>query len=125
MKYSCFLGDKGDALRLDEKQQGGTKQWTERLAKIWNPGNVKLQTRNGKVQFGPGLRFAVSLEKKKKKVSNLLLLPTLNGKLPFAYWKRVGRTAFPDGAITITCDTYKLYHGFGGLKYRLKAEASH
>ena len=31
--------------------------WTERLAKIWNPGNVKLQTRNSKVQFGPGLRF--------------------------------------------------------------------
>ena len=95
--------------------------WTERLAKIWNPGNVKLQTRNGKVQFGPGLRFPL----KKKKVSNLLWLPTLNGKLPFAYWKRVGGTAFPDGAITITCDTYKLYHGFGGLKYRLNAEASH
>ena len=26
--------------------------WTERLAKIWNPGNVKLQTRNGKLQEG-------------------------------------------------------------------------
>ena len=23
--------------------------WTERLAKIWNLGNVKLQTRNGKL----------------------------------------------------------------------------
>ena len=42
-----------------------------------------------------GLLFAVSLEKKKK-----VSLPTLNGKLPFAYWKRVGGTAFPDGAIT-------------------------
>ena len=31
--------------------------WTERLAKIWNLGNVKLQTRNCK------LRFAVSYEK--------------------------------------------------------------
>ena len=31
--------------------------WTERLGKIWNPGNVKLQTRNGKLQF------AVSHEK--------------------------------------------------------------
>ena len=31
--------------------------WTERLAKIWNLGNVKLQTRNCK------LRFAVSHEK--------------------------------------------------------------
>ena len=31
--------------------------WTKRLAKIWNPGSVKLQTRNGKLQF------AVSHEK--------------------------------------------------------------
>ena len=31
--------------------------WTERLAKIWNLGNVKLQTRNRK------LRFAVSHKK--------------------------------------------------------------
>ena len=31
--------------------------WTECLAKIWNPGNVKLQTRDGKLQF------AVSHEK--------------------------------------------------------------
>ena len=31
--------------------------WTERLAKIWNLGNLKLQTRNYK------LRFAVSQEK--------------------------------------------------------------
>ena len=30
MSYSCFLGDKSDALRLDEKQQGGTKQWTRK-----------------------------------------------------------------------------------------------
>ena len=28
MYYSCFLGDKSDALRLDEEQHGGTKQWT-------------------------------------------------------------------------------------------------
>ena len=25
MNYLCVLGDKGDALRLDEKQHGGTK----------------------------------------------------------------------------------------------------
>ena len=31
--------------------------WTERLTKIWNPGSVKLQTRNSKLQF------AVSHEK--------------------------------------------------------------
>ena len=30
MNYSCFLGHKSDALRLDEKQQGGTKQWTRK-----------------------------------------------------------------------------------------------
>ena len=40
--------------------------WAERLAKIWNPSKVKLQTRNGKLQF------AVSLEK--KKVSNLSII---------------------------------------------------
>ena len=28
MNYFCFLDDKSDALRLDEKQHGGTKQWT-------------------------------------------------------------------------------------------------
>ena len=53
------------------------------------------------------------------------MITDVKRKAPVAYWKRVGGTAFPDGAITITCDTYKLYHGFGGLKYRLKAEASH
>ena len=26
MNYSCFLSDESDALRLDEKQHGGTKQ---------------------------------------------------------------------------------------------------
>ena len=26
MNYSCFLADKSDALQLDEKQHGGTKQ---------------------------------------------------------------------------------------------------
>ena len=45
--------------------------WTERLAKIWNPGNVKLQTRNGKVQFGPGLRFP--LKKKKKGLQSSII----------------------------------------------------
>ena len=34
--------------------------WTERLAKIRNLGNVKLQTLNGKLR---GLRFAVFHEK--------------------------------------------------------------
>ena len=38
-----FLGDKSEALRLDQKQHGGTKQ-VERLAKIRNHGNLKLQT---------------------------------------------------------------------------------
>ena len=28
MIYSCFLGDKIDALWLGEKQHSGTKQWT-------------------------------------------------------------------------------------------------
>ena len=93
--------------------------WAERLAKIWNPSNVKLQTRNGKLQF------AVCGSSWKKRSLISLLLPTLNGKLPFACWKRVGETVFPDGAITTTSNTHKLYHGFGGLKYRLKAETSH
>ena len=34
--------------------------WTERLAKIWNLGNAKLQKRNCKLRFAVcGLRFAV------------------------------------------------------------------
>ena len=42
--------------------------WTERLAKIWNLGNAKLQTRNCKLRFAVcGLRFAVCL---RLKVSN-------------------------------------------------------
>ena len=45
-----FLGDKSEALRPDEKQHGGKKQ-VERLAKIRNPGNLKLQTPNRKLQF--------------------------------------------------------------------------
>ena len=45
-----FLGAKSKALRLDEKQHGGTK--VERLAtKIRNPGILKLQTPNRKLQF--------------------------------------------------------------------------
>ena len=28
MNYSCFWGDKSDALPLGKKQHGGTKQWT-------------------------------------------------------------------------------------------------
>ena len=50
MNYLCFLGDKSEALRPDEKQHGGKKQ-VERLAKIRNPGNLKLQTPNRKLQF--------------------------------------------------------------------------
>ena len=50
MNYFCFLGDKSEALRPDEKQHGGKKQ-VERLAKIRNPGNLKLQTPNRKLQF--------------------------------------------------------------------------
>ena len=45
-----FLGDKSEALRLDEKQHGGKKQ-VERHAKIRNPINLKLQTPNRKLQF--------------------------------------------------------------------------
>ena len=41
--------------------------WTERLAKIWNLGNVKLQTRNCK------LRFAVFHEKPDAKGPYLLM----------------------------------------------------
>ena len=33
MNYSCFLGDKSDALRLDKKQHGGTKQQMNALLK--------------------------------------------------------------------------------------------
>ena len=87
--------------------------WTERLAKIWNPGNVKLQTRNGKVQFGPGLRFPL----KKKKGLQSSMITDVKRKAAVCLLEK--------SAITITCDTYKLYHGFGGLKYRLNAEASH
>ena len=50
MNYLWFLGDKSEALRPDEKQHGGKKQ-VERLAKIRNPGNLKLQTPNRKLQF--------------------------------------------------------------------------
>ena len=42
--------------------------WAERLAKIWNPSNVKFQTRNGKLQF------AVCGSSWKKKVSNLSII---------------------------------------------------
>ena len=37
MNYSCFLGDKSDALRLDEKQHGGTKQWTRSPSRFYIP----------------------------------------------------------------------------------------
>ena len=37
MNYSCFLGDKSDALRLDEKQHGGTKQWTHSSNRFYIP----------------------------------------------------------------------------------------
>ena len=47
--HSCVLGNNSDALRLDEKQHGGLNN--KGLPKIWNPGNLKLQTRNCKVQF--------------------------------------------------------------------------
>ena len=52
MNYSCFLDDKSDALRLDEKQHRGIKYaQVELLAKIRNHGNLKLQTPNRKLQF--------------------------------------------------------------------------
>ena len=44
-----FLGHKSVTLRLNKKQHGGTKQ--ERPSKILNPSNVKLQTRQCKLQF--------------------------------------------------------------------------
>ena len=56
VRFLNFFGDKREALRLDEKQHGGIKQ-VERLAKLRNPGNLKLQTPNRKLQF------AVSHEK--------------------------------------------------------------
>ena len=57
MNYLRFLGDKSEALRPDEKQHGGKKQ-VERLAKIRNPGNLKLQTPNRKLLSAvSGLRF--------------------------------------------------------------------
>ena len=34
MIYSCLLGDKSDALRLDEKKYGGTKQQMNALLKF-------------------------------------------------------------------------------------------
>ena len=50
MNYLCFIGDKSEVLQPDEKQHGGKKQ-VEHLAKIRNPGNLKLQTPNCKLQF--------------------------------------------------------------------------
>ena len=77
-------------------------KWTElnALLKFEIPAswNFKRVTAN----WVSGLRFP--LKKKRSLIS--LLLPTLNGKLPFAYWKRVGKTVFPDGAITITSHTH-------------------
>ena len=35
MNYSCFLGNKSDALRLDEKHHGSTKQWTRTGSSNW------------------------------------------------------------------------------------------
>ena len=49
MNYLCFLGDKSEALRPDEKQHGGKKQ-VERLAKLRNSGNLKLQTPDRKLR---------------------------------------------------------------------------
>jgi len=41
--YPCFFGDKSDAVWLDEKQHGGTKQWTPwRKFEIPVTPNVKL-----------------------------------------------------------------------------------
>ena len=34
MIYSCLLGDKSDALRIDEKKYGGTKQQMNALPKF-------------------------------------------------------------------------------------------
>ena len=50
MDYPCFLGDKSDTIWLDENNMAALNK--ERLAKTgWNPGNVKLQTGNYKLQF--------------------------------------------------------------------------
>ena len=52
MNYSCFLDDKSDALRLDEKQHRDIKYaQVELLAKIRNHGNPKLRTPNRKLEF--------------------------------------------------------------------------
>ena len=91
--------------------------WTERLATIWNLGSVKLQTPNGKLQF------AVSLE---KKVSNHSIIAHVKREAAVCLLEKSRGNRF-----SWLCDyhylwnKYKLYHGFGGLKYRLKAEASH
>ena len=50
MDYPRFLGDKSDTIWLDENNMAALNN--ERLAKTgWNPGNVKLQTGNYKLQF--------------------------------------------------------------------------
>ena len=54
--------------------------WTERLAKIWNLGKVKLQTRNWK------LRFAVSHEKPNAKGLYYQVKIIANSRLNNAYW---------------------------------------
>ena len=53
MNYSCFLGDKSDAFRLDEKQHGGTKQQMHALLKFEIPAtwNFKRVMANCSLRF--------------------------------------------------------------------------
>ena len=41
--------------------------WTERLAKAWNLGNAKLQTRNCKLRFAVCLMLKVSIDEIKRR----------------------------------------------------------
>lgn len=50
MNYSCFLGDKSEAPRLDEKQHGGTSK-SNALLQFETLANWNLQTPNRKLQF--------------------------------------------------------------------------
>lgn len=50
MNYSCFLGDKSEAPRLDEKQHGGTSK-SNALLQFETLATWNLQTPNRKLQF--------------------------------------------------------------------------
>ena len=53
MNYSCFMGDKSDALLFDEQQHGGTKQQMNASLKCEIPAtwNFKLVTANSSLRF--------------------------------------------------------------------------